>query len=196
MMRPVRTLAAAAAFCGTAAFAVAAHAAEGGKSGMPQLDLKTFPSQFFWLTVIFGVFFVLMWKVALPRIGEILQEREDKIAGDLDRADKLKEEAKAVIAGYEKSMADARNDARETTRKTAEALAAEAARRQQEVGERLSADLAAAERRIAGARSQAMGNVKTMAADVAQAAFARLTGTAADLGRLSAAVERAAGGGR
>ena len=156
---------------------------------MPQLDPAFFGTQLFWLAVCFVVFYVLMSKVALPRVAGVLQQREDKIQGDLDTAQKLKEETKSVIALYEKALADARGEAQALARQTADAANALAATRQREVAERMAAEVAAAESRIGQARAAALAGVGAMAADVAQSVFAKLVGAPADPARLAAAVD-------
>ena len=73
----------------TSILAAAAAAADGaGKAsgGLPQLNITTFPSQIFWLVVTLVVLFLLLSKVALPRIASVLEERADAIADDLDAA--------------------------------------------------------------------------------------------------------------
>ena len=162
---------------------------------MPQLNPAFFGTQLFWLAVSFVVLYLLMWKLAMPQIAGVLKQRGDKIQGDLDTAQRLKEETKSVIAAYERALADARGEAQTMARQTTDAANAQSARRQQEVADRIAAELTAAERRIADARAAAMANVKSMAAEVAQAAFARLVGAPADAGKVSAAVDSALKGG-
>jgi F-type H+-transporting ATPase subunit b len=162
---------------------------------MPQLDPTFFGTQLFWLAVSFIVLYVLMSRLAIPRISGVLKQREDKIQGDLEAAQRLKEETKSVIAAYEKALADARGEAQALARQTSDAASAESARRQQEVSDRIARELAEAEKRIAAARSEAMANVRVMAAEVAQSAFARLTGSPADAGRVKVAVDAALKGG-
>jgi F-type H+-transporting ATPase subunit b len=162
---------------------------------MPQLNPAFFGTQLFWLAVSFIVLYLLMWKLAMPQIAGVLKQRADKIQGDLDTAQKLKEETKSVIAAYEKALADARGEAQAMARQTTDAASAQSAIRQQEVADRIAAELAAAERRIGEARTAAMANVRSMAAEVAQAAFAKLVGAPVDPGKVSAAVDRALKGG-
>ncbi len=162
---------------------------------MPQLDPAFFGTQLFWLAVTFIVLYVLMARVAIPQLGGILKQREDKIQGDLESAQKLKEETKSVIAAYEKALADARSQAQALSRETADAASAASSRRQQEVATRIAGELAAAERRIAEARATAMAGVRSMAAEVAGSAFARLAGAPADQAKVTAAVDAALKGG-
>lgn len=94
---------------------------------MPQLEqISTFPSQIFWLVVIFAVLLVVMLRVALPRVQGILQERQERIDDDLAQAAALRDEAEGVLRAYEQAQADARAEARRLMREQQEAAAAEA----------------------------------------------------------------------
>jgi F-type H+-transporting ATPase subunit b len=156
---------------------------------MPQLDVTTFPPQLIWLAIIFIVFYILMVKIGLPRVGTILDARRNRIEGDLEKASQMKTEAEAVIAAYERALAEARAEAQATLREATERLNAEAAERQRQVAEKLAAETTAAERRIAEAKAQALANLRDVAADVARAAALKLTGTEVDTARAGAAVD-------
>ena len=95
---------------------------------MPQLDPAFFAPQLFWLAVSFIVLYVLMSRLAMPQIAGVLKQREDKIQGDLETAQRLKDETKSVIAAYEKALADARGEAQALARQTSDAASAESAR--------------------------------------------------------------------
>ncbi len=85
-----------------------AHDAGHGTGVFPPFDTTTFPSQLLWLVLTFGVFYMLMQKVIVPRVGGILENRHDRIAQDLDEAARLKSEADAAIETYEKELSAAR----------------------------------------------------------------------------------------
>src|SRR3954466_11887746 len=97
---------------------------------MPQLDAHTFPTQLFWLVVSFLVLYWLMAKIALPRVEKIIEERRRRLDEDLEKAAQMKSEAEAVIAAYEKALAEARQQAQATVKQTTDRIAAEAAERQ------------------------------------------------------------------
>jgi F-type H+-transporting ATPase subunit b len=162
---------------------------------MPQLDPTFFATQLFWLAISFVVLYVLLSRLAMPQVASVLKQRDDKIQGDLETAQRLKEETKSVIAAYEKALADARGEAQALARQTTDAANAESARRQQDVADRIASELAAAEQRIAEARASAMANVKTMATEVAQSAYTRLTGAQVGAGKVAGAVEATLKGG-
>jgi F-type H+-transporting ATPase subunit b len=158
---------------------------------MPQLDISTFPPQLIWLAITFIVLYVLMSRLALPRVGGIIAARRNKIDGDLQKAGALKAEAEAVIAAYERALAQARQSAQAVLKETTAKLSAAAAERQKVLGDKLAAETAAAERRIADARGAALSDLKSVAAEVARSAVSRLTGETVDAGRVIAAIDGA-----
>jgi F-type H+-transporting ATPase subunit b len=156
---------------------------------MPQLDLSTFPSQIFWLAVFFVVLYALMAKLAIPRIERVVEGRRNRIESDLDKAGQMKSEAEAVIAAYEKALADARHQAQLTMKETGDRLGALAAERQRQAGAVIAERTAVAEKRIAAAKSAALGDLRGIAIDVARAAAARLVGSEVDSARAGVAVD-------
>jgi F-type H+-transporting ATPase subunit b len=161
---------------------------------MPQLDPSTYASQIFWLLVTFIPMFLILWRVALPKIGDILQTRQRRIDEDLERATALKDEAEEVLAEYQKALADAQAEAQALHRKAQEEMAAVAAERQAELGTRLAERTAEAETRIAEARKAALADLRSMAVEVASAATSRLIGVTPAETEVSQAVDAAAEG--
>lgn len=157
---------------------------------MPQLDLSTFPSQVFWLAVIFVLLYLLMAKVGLPRVAAMIDARKARIEGDLERAAQMKAEAEAVMAAYERSLADARAQAQATLKEAMDRFSAEAGERQRKAAESLAIETMAAEKRIAEARTQALSGLRAVAIDVARTATRRLVGVDVDEGSAAAAVDR------
>ncbi len=143
---------------------------------MPQLDPSTYLTQLFWLVVTFGILYLLMWRVALPRIADLLQARQERIDDDLERAERLRNDAAQALEAYDKAIAAGRENAQAVLRQAAEKSAAEAAARGDELVARLATETEAAERRIRAARDAALANVQAVAVGVAQAAAARLIG--------------------
>lgn len=155
---------------------------------MPQLDLATFPSQLLWLAITFVVLYLVMVAVGLPRVGGIIAKRRGRITGDLDKAQRMKAEAEAVITAYERALNEARAKAQQALRETAERLAAEATDQQRKLAESLNAETAKAERRIAEAKATALKGVRDLAAEVAYEAAAKLAGAAVEASRVKDAV--------
>ncbi len=156
---------------------------------MPQFDPTVWVPQLIWLAITFGILYLLMAKVALPRVSQVLEEREERIGESLRKADRLKVHAEQAVAAYEKTMADVRQKAVEEVRNARELAAAEAAARHAELGERLAQQVAAAEHRIHQARAAAISGLRDVAIGVAGAAIERLMGTRVEPDAVAAAVD-------
>jgi F-type H+-transporting ATPase subunit b len=155
-----------------------AHTEVPGKKPFPPFHSETFASQLVWLAICFVALYVLMWKVAIPRIGGIIAARAGAIEGDLAKAARLKEESDAALKAYEKSLADARARAQALAAETRNRLNAEAEEARKKLEAQLNDKLAAAERTIASTKNAAMANVRGIAVDTAAAIVERLTGAA------------------
>ena len=74
---------------------------------MPQLDYGTFVTQIVWLFLTFGVLYLIMSRVILPKIADVLEQRQDRIASDLEEAEKLRKESQSVIESYDREIDEA-----------------------------------------------------------------------------------------
>lgn len=166
-----------------------------GGGGLPQLDAHTYPTQIFWLVVTFVILYAIMSKVALPRIAEVLEERQERIADDIETAERLRSEAAAVQAEYEKALADARGRAQDLFRETTDALAKEQAEAEAETAKKLARKTKTAETRIDKQRTEALESLRTVASETAAAATAKLIGVQPSAEAVDRAVAAAAGGG-
>ena len=150
----------------------------GHSGGFPPFQKETFASQLFWLVIAFVLLYVLMSKLALPRVGAIIDARKSRIDGDLAAANQLKTSADAAMAAYEKSLVEARGRAQTIGNETRDRLNAEAEKSRKALDEQLNAKLAEAEKTIAATKTAAMSNVRSIATDAASAIVTRLIGTA------------------
>jgi F-type H+-transporting ATPase subunit b len=150
----------------------------GGHGPFPPFDKQTFPSQLLWLTLTFVALYLLMSRIALPRIDSILERRRARISGDLAEASRLKGLSDAAIAAYEKSLAEARARAQALLNDSRQRQAAEAEAARKALDATLNARIAEAESRIAEAKSAAMVNVRGIATEAAAAIVERLIGVA------------------
>src|SRR5271156_5914640 len=150
--------------------------APAGHGAFPPFQAQHFPSQLMWLAIRFTLLYVLMSKVALPRIGSIFAERSQRIGDDLKAAERLKEQSDAPHSAYEQAVADARARAQSTAGETRAQQASEAAATQKRLEAQLHERLAAAEQSISATRSAALGNVPGIPADTASAIVERLIG--------------------
>ena len=154
------------------------HPAAGGHGGFPPFQSQTFASQLVWLAFAFVLLYVLMAKLALPRVASIIESRQKKIEGDLADAGRLKTQSDEAVAAYEKALADARVRAQSIANETRDKQAAEAEARRKSLEDELNRKLIAAEKTIAATKQAAMSNVRTIAEDATRAIVERLTGSA------------------
>jgi F-type H+-transporting ATPase subunit b len=164
-----------------------APAKEHGK-GFPPFSPETFASQLLWLVLIFATLYLLMSRVALPRVEAIMAARRERIEGDLAAARGLKEESDAAIAAYEKALADARGRAQALANETREKHAALAAARRKELDLTLNAKIAEAETVIAAQKTAALSQIQDIAVEAASAIVERLIGQTPDKQGVAGAV--------
>src|SRR6266496_3030696 len=131
----------------------------GPKGAFPPFQKDTFASQLVWLAITFVVLYLLISRIAVPRIGGIIEDRAKRIEGDFTEAQRLKAESEAALAAYEKALADARGRAQGIANETRDKLNAEAEARRKAIESELNAKLAEAEKTIAATRAAAMTNV-------------------------------------
>lgn len=136
---------------------------------MPQLNLGDFAPQLVWLAICFIGLYIIMAKAALPRIGSVLEQRRDKIASDLDQAERLKADTETALADYQSALAEARARAHAIAEETRIKLKSETDAQARELEDQLGEKTADAEARIAIAKNAAMAQVRAVAADAASA---------------------------
>lgn len=163
----------------------------GHGGGFPPFDKSTFASQLFWLVIAFVLLYVIVSRVALPRVGAIIENRRNTIAKDLAEAQAMKEVADQEIATYEGELAAARTKAQAIGAEMRDKLQAQTDSARKALEDRLAGKLADAEKAIAVTRATAMSNVRSIASDAAAAIVQRLTGIAADSTAVQAAVDAA-----
>ena len=169
----------------------AAHTeAEGGhKAPFPPFQKDTFASQLVSLVIVFAALYLIVSRIARPRVGGVLDERQNTIEGDLAEAQRLKDDSDGALKAYEAELAQARSRAQAIGAETREKLNAASEAERKTLEERLSLKLAEAEKTIASTREAAMSNVRGIAADAATAIVQRLTGVVPDGASVGQAVD-------
>ena len=158
----------------------------------PPFDPATFPSQLLWLAITFGLFYLFLKRVVMPRVGGIIDVRNDRITQDLDQAAKLKGEADAAVAAYEQELAEAKTKANAIGQQANDAAKAEAETARKKVEAALDAKLGEAEARISSIKANAMNEVGSIAEDTASAIVEALVGGKASKAEIAAAVKSVA----
>jgi F-type H+-transporting ATPase subunit b len=162
--------------------------AHGGAIGMPQLCFDWFPNQMFWLMVTLVAIFLILSRVALPRIAAILAERQGTITGDIAAADDLKARAVEAERAYEKALADARAEAQRISAETRAEIQADLNAAIAAADADIAARSAESEKAIAEIRAGALASIEAIARDTAAELVVALGGKSDDA-LIGAAVE-------
>lgn len=143
---------------------------------MPQLDLTWFPSQIFWLVVTFFTMYLVFSRIALPRIGAVLDERQRRVDEDLERAEALKVETEALTESYEASLSEAKRDVQKMFADAKDDIARLGAEKEQALAKTLSDKIRKAEEDIAAAKDDMLTQVEKIARETTRRAGQSLTG--------------------
>jgi F-type H+-transporting ATPase subunit b len=164
--------------------------ADGGhKTPFPPFEKNTFASQLVSLAVAFVALYLIVSKIALPRVGGLIDARQNAVEGDLAEAQKLKDASDTALQAYESELAAARSRAHAIGTETREKLSAASEAERKKLEQQLTVKLAEAEKTIASTREAAMRNVRGIAAEAAAAIVQRLTGMSPDGKSVDSAVD-------
>ncbi|GAB4225775.1 MAG: hypothetical protein Kow0032_02200 [Methyloligellaceae bacterium] len=161
---------------------------------MPQLVFEDWAPQLVWLAITFITLYFIMARVAIPRIGTVIEERKDRIASDLDQAEQFKRDTEQAIAAYEQALAEARARAHTIAQQAREKLNAEVEAERAAVEKQLAEKTAEAEARIAASKEAALSRVADVASETAQAIVTQLIGGKVTKAEVKGAIEKAQAG--
>jgi len=164
-----------------------------GSGGLPQLDFSTFPNQIFWLVIALVAIYMIVTRIAQPRIGGVLSERAGTITNDIAAAEELKLKAKEAEAAYNKALADARAEAGRIVAAARAEIQAEVDDATAKADAEIAARAAESEKRIGAIREGALAAVREVAADAGREIVAALGVKADDKAVADAVAERMKG---
>jgi F-type H+-transporting ATPase subunit b len=158
------------------------------QANFPPFDTSTFPSQLFWLTISFALLFVVLWKIAGPRLNAVISGRRHAINDDIAKAQAARSDAEKAAAAYDAALRGARGRAQVLADETRKELAAEIAAAKAAAEVQAQEAMALADARIKDTREKARGHVAATAAQAAIAIVAKLTGAHVSLSEAEAAI--------
>lgn len=145
----------------------AADAAQSGAGGMPQLDFSTFPNQIFWLVLTLLAIYLILTRIALPRISAVVAERQGTLTNDIAAAEDFKRRAAEAEAGYHAALAAARTEAQKIAQDTRDGIQAQLQAEIARADARIAAKAAEGEARIGEIEASATAIAEEVARDVA-----------------------------
>lgn len=168
----------------------AAHSAEHASSGgLPQLDPSNYPSQIFWLAIMFVVLYFIFSRRVLPVISSTLESRRDHIESDFSSAEKLQKEATSVHDSYEKILSDARIKADTLYAEIEHSIQVKSAKEVKAFHERIDKETRVMEARLEKAQKEIKIEMDSIVAEVARQAAEKIIGVSADLGQIKSMIK-------
>jgi F-type H+-transporting ATPase subunit b len=161
---------------------------EHAETGMPQLNPEFFPNLIFWLIVSIVLLYMILSRIAIPRITSVLAERSDAISGDLETAQLYKRRAEEAEAAYNTALAQARDEAHRIAAESKAQVNKELATLMAKADAEIAARTAESESRIGEIRENAARSVEEVARETALAIVSALVPNAADANAVDTAV--------
>lgn len=157
--------------------------------GLPQLDFSTYASQIFWMFIAFGVLYVFFAKKTIPDVSGVIESRRAQIEGDLDNAERLKEDAEKAQAAYEAALADAREKASSLFRQAEENIKSSTAKRSEDFKAKSAKKIEATEKAVENAKNAALADTHIIAAEIASMAAQKIVGVSTDIDKAKSLVD-------
>ena len=143
---------------------------------MPQFDPTTMAPQIIWLMITFAIFYFFMAKLTLPKIGDVLEERSERVADDLDQAEQLHREGEQVQSDFEGGLAEARAEAQKILNLARAEAQKDLDAKSKELEAKLAKQAEEADKRIQAEKAEAMREIESISTEVAGDIIAKLLG--------------------
>jgi len=158
-------------------------------SGMPQLDPKFWFSQIFWLILTFGILFIVLSKLILPKISKNLEIRKFQILENIETAEKQREESENKIKEYEKIIIESKNEAKNFFNKTREKILKDVDKKREALEKNVNEEVAKVEKEIAELKNKSSKTINKIAIETSSDIVKELIGVQVNSSSISATVE-------
>jgi len=160
-----------------------------GSSGMPQLNPEFWISQIFWLTITFGILYIVLSKLILPKISANLEIRKSQILDNIEAAEKQREEGELKIVEYEKAVQDSKNEAKNYFKQAREKILKDIKLKKDSLDSELNKEIQKAESEIQELRNRAPEKINKIATETSADLLKQLIGTEVNNSSISAIVD-------
>ena len=157
-------------------------------AGMPQLDPTYWPSQAFWLVLVFTLLYLALSKMFIPKIKESIDDRENKIKDDLDEAQKLKTIAEQKLKEYETTIEEAKKEVQKITFESKNKLNSEIQNKKKEIEEEINLELKNLEREIVNLQKNSVSSISAIAEEMTSKVIEMVSGEPLNQSSIKAAV--------
>ncbi len=158
-------------------------------SGMPQLNPKFWFSQIFWLILSFGILFVILSKLILPKISKNLEVRKSQILENIESAEKQREESENKIKEYEKIIFKSKNEAKNYFNKTREKILKDIDKKKAVLETEINEEILKVEKEISELKNKSPEKINKIAIETSSDLIKHLIGVDVNNSSISAIVE-------
>jgi len=159
------------------------------EKGMPQLNPDYWISQIFWVILIFGTLYVILWKAILPKINENLENRKSQILSDLDEAQKLKNQSEKKISEYNMILSKAKQDAKKILDKTRKKINLDIENKNNQFNLEIYKEIENAEKEIKTLKLSSIKDINKISIETSSEIVRKMVGTEVNTSSVSAIVE-------
>jgi len=161
----------------------------GAEGGMPQLNPDYWVSQIFWVILIFGMLYVILWRTILPKINENLENRKSQILTDLDNAQKFKDQSEEKLSEYNKILNQANQDAKKIQDETRKKINLDIKNKNNQFNLEIYKEIANAEKEIKTLKLSSIKDINKISIETSSKIVRKMVGTEVNASSVSAIVE-------
>ena len=175
------------AFC--IALIVYPNQSSSAEAGMPQLNPEFWVAQIFWLILIFSILYLTIWKIFLPKITNSIENRKSKVIGDLNEAQKFKENAEKKLSEYNKIIEDAKKQSKLMIENSKKELENDIKNKNENFNQEIEKELLSVENEIKNLKKSSISNINKIAVEISSEIMKRTIGSEINMSNVSAIVD-------
>ena len=168
-------------------FSLEAFAAESG--GMPQLNPEFWISQIFWLTLTFGILYIILSKLILPKISDNLESRKSQILENVEAADKQRQNSEEKLREYEEIVSKSKMEAKSIFNQAREKALKDISAKKEVLDKQIDDEIGKAEQEIKELQSSAAGKINKIDIETSSELIQKLIGAEVNNSSISAIVD-------
>ena len=161
----------------------------GAEGGMPQLNPDYWVSQIFWVILIFGTLYVILWRIILPKINENLENRKSQILTDLDDAQKFKDQSEEKLSEYNKILNQAKQEAKKILGETRKKINLDIKNKNNQFNLEIYKEIENAEKEIKTLKLSSIKDINKISIETSSEIVRKMVGTEVNASSVSAIVE-------
>ena len=161
----------------------------GAEGGMPQLNPEYWVSQIFWVILIFGTLYVILWRIILPKINVNLENRKSQILTDLDDAQKFEDQSKEKLSEYNQILNQAKQEAKKILDGTRKKINRDIESKKNQFNLEIKKEIEKAEKEIITLKLSSIENINKIAIETSSEIVRKIISTEVNASSVSAIVE-------